>query len=162
MFTLVFNTYLQPKAIDMQYFHGERTKFVQPFNLDGYGTKRKPGVTTQLGLPGIFVSATVRTFIWGVQSSLWCKLQTVLQKFYHLDQSFIWWNRTAVHKCSARWRYWICCFKPFPTSELFGLFSNTSSNVEYHKQIHRKYKHHSTIKFLSIRCCDIFIKSLSR
>ena len=63
MFTLVFNTYLQPKAIAMQYFYGERTKFVQPFNLDGYGTKRKPGVTTQLGLPEIFVSATVRTFI---------------------------------------------------------------------------------------------------
>ena len=60
MFTLVFNTYLQPKAIAMQYFHGERTKFVQPFNLDGYGTKRKPVVTTQLGLREVFFSVLYR------------------------------------------------------------------------------------------------------
>lgn len=34
----------------MQYFHGERTTYVQPFNLDGYDVKKKPGVTRQLSL----------------------------------------------------------------------------------------------------------------
>lgn len=55
-----FATYLQQKASFMQYFHGWRTTYVQPFNLDGYGVKRKPGVTRQLSLREEFVSVLYR------------------------------------------------------------------------------------------------------
>uniref|UniRef100_A0A8W8LDI8 THAP-type domain-containing protein n=1 Tax=Magallana gigas TaxID=29159 RepID=A0A8W8LDI8_MAGGI len=59
----VFNslfTYLQRKASSMQCFHGERTTYVQPFNLDGFGVKRKPCVTRQLNLQEEFFSVLYR------------------------------------------------------------------------------------------------------
>lgn len=62
-FTQLF-IYLQRQSSSMQYFLSERTTHVQPFNLDGYGVKRKHVVARQLKLREEFFSTFHRQDIF--------------------------------------------------------------------------------------------------
>lgn len=58
-------TYLQRKASFMQYFYSKKkTTYVRPFHLDGWGLKKKPGVTRQLSLREDFFSVLYRLQTW--------------------------------------------------------------------------------------------------
>lgn len=156
----VFNslfTYLQRKASSMQYFHGERTTYVQSFNLDGYGVKRKPGVTRQLSLQEEFFSVLYRlqtghlleecSLRFGVSSSQFSRNFTTWINLLSMELELLCKNAEPDEDVGLA-----SCFKPFPNLRVIldctELFSETPSSVEYHKQTHSNYKHHSTIKFL--------------
>lgn len=140
----VFNslfTYLQRKASSMQYFHGERTTYVQPFNLDGYGVKRKPGVTRQLSLREEFFSVLYRlqtghllkecSLRFGVSSSQFSRNFTTWINLLSMELELLCKNAEPDEDVGLA-----SCFKPFPNLRVIldctELFSETPSSVEYH------------------------------
>lgn len=145
------------KSSSMQYFHGERTTYVQPFNLDGYGVKRKPGVTRQLSLQEELFSVLYRlqtgqlleecSLRFGVSSSQFSRNVTTWINLLSMELELLCKNAEPDEDVGLA-----SCFKPFPNLRVnldcTELFSETPSSVEYHKQTHSNYKHNSTIKFL--------------
>lgn len=135
----------------MQYFDGERTTDVQSINLEGYGVKRKPGLTRQLSLREEFICIVYRqdinlknTVFWfGVSSSQFSRNFTLWINFSSMELELLCKNAGPDEDGLAS------CLNQFPNLiVILDLFSETLFSVECHKQTHGIHKHYSTITFL--------------